>query len=191
MRVLVAYSSRYGGTRGIGERIAEVLRSKGFAAQSRALEVLGNVDSYDAYVVGSAVYMGHWERDARAFVHRYEELLASHPVWLYSSGPLGTREVDARGRDVRVASEPAELEGLRSAIRPRDHRVFFGAFRRTGLGLVDRAVARLPAAKELLLEGDFRNWAEVDAWAAGIADALDGAREGARAPGREPVAAGA
>lgn len=187
MRVLVTYSSRYGGTRGIAERIAEVLRSKGFAAQARSLQVLGNVDSYDAYIVGSAVYVGHWQGDAKAFVRDHEALLASHPVWLYSSGPLGTRQVDPQGRDVRMAAEPAELEGLRSAVRPRDHRVFFGAFRRSGLGLVDRAVAQLPAARDLLVEGDFRDWAEVDAWAASIADAL----EGSRTARHEPVTAGA
>lgn len=187
MRVLVTYSSRYGGTRGIAERIAGVLRSRGFAAQARSLRVLGNVDTYEAYVVGSAVYMGRWQGDARAFVNRHRELLASHPVWLYSSGPLGTRQVDPQGRDVRVVAEPAELESLRSAVRPRDHRVFFGAFQRSTLGLVDRAVSRLPAAKDLLTEGDFRDWSEVEAWARSIADAL-GARQTARP---EPVAAGA
>jgi menaquinone-dependent protoporphyrinogen oxidase len=172
MRVLVTYSSRYGGTRGIAERIAEVLREAGLAAQARSLHVLGNVDSYGAFVVGSAVYMGHWQRDANAFVRKYHDVLAERPVWLYSSGPLGTAETNGKGRDVRIASEPAEIEQLRSDIRPRDHRVFFGAFARGSLGLTDRVVAALPASRDLLPEGDFRNWPEIDAWARGIAAEL-------------------
>ena len=172
MRVLVTYSSRYGSTRGIAERIAEVLRESGLAAQARSLHVLGSVDSYGAYVVGSAVYMGHWQSDAKAFVRHHRALLTEHPTWLYSSGPLGAAETDAHGRDVRIASEPAEIESLRSDIRPRDHRVFFGAFGRGRLGLADRVVAALPATRELLPEGDFRDWAEIDAWARGIAAEL-------------------
>lgn len=172
MRVLVTYSSRYGGTGRIAERIAAVLRRHGLAAQARSVHVLGNVDSYEAYVIGSAVYLGHWQSDARAFVKRYRELLAARPVWLYSSGPLGTSETDAKGRDVRTAAEPAEIEGLRTEIRPRDHRVFFGAFGQQRLGLADRVVSILPAARELLTEGDFRDWPEIDAWAESIAEAL-------------------
>jgi menaquinone-dependent protoporphyrinogen oxidase len=172
MRVLVTYSSRYGATRGIAERIAVVLREAGLAAQARSLHVLGNVDSYGAFVVGSAVYMGRWQRDANAFVRTYQDVLAERPVWLYSSGPLGTAETDAKGRDVRIASEPTEIEQLRSDIRPRGHRVFFGAFSRASLGFTDRLVAAMPASKDLLPEGDFRNWTEIDAWAREIAAEL-------------------
>ena len=172
MRVLVTYASRYGSTRGIAERIAVVLREHGLAAQARSLHVLGNVDSYAAYVVGSAVYMGHWQSDAKAFVKHHQALLAERPTWLYSSGPLGTAETDAHGRDVRIAAQPAEIEDIRSEIRPRDHRVFFGAFGRDRLRLADRVVAALPATRELLPEGDFRDWAEIDDWARGIAAEL-------------------
>ena len=33
--------------------------------------------------------MNRWLDDARSFVRRNHSILASHPVWLFSSGPVG------------------------------------------------------------------------------------------------------
>ena len=35
----------------------------------------------------------------------------------------------------------------------------------TKLGFSERAIRKLPAARALLPEGDFRDWTEIDAWA--------------------------
>ncbi len=90
-------------------------------------------------------------------------------MWLFSSGPLGTEPVDARGRDLTVAAEPKELAEFTQAIHPRGHRVFFGALDPGRLGLGERALRKLPAARAIMPEGDFRDWAQIEAWAAGIA----------------------
>jgi menaquinone-dependent protoporphyrinogen oxidase len=50
--------------------------------------------------------------------------------------------------------------------------VFFGAMDYARLGLTERVLTVLPAGRELLPQGDFRRWEEVDAWATGIANAL-------------------
>jgi hypothetical protein len=49
-------------------------------------------------VIGAAAYMFHWLKDATRFVKRHHRLLAERPVWLFSSGPLGTDLVDEDGR---------------------------------------------------------------------------------------------
>src|SRR5262245_10339488 len=113
MRVLVAYASRHGATKGIAERIAAVLERRGL-----------EVDAYDAFVVGSAAYMGRWLEPARAFVTLHRDLLAAHPLWLFSSGPIGTETVDAKGRDVVALSEPSEFRGYATELHPREMRVF-------------------------------------------------------------------
>ena len=51
----------------------------------------GDVDLYEAFVIGSTVEAGHWLSAATGFVQRHEALLAARPVWLFSSGPLGDR----------------------------------------------------------------------------------------------------
>ena len=173
MAVLVAYASKYGATQGIAEHIAEKLRAAGHEAEARPVSAAGDISGYDAYVIGSAVYLGSWLKEATEFVRRNRAVLASRPVWLFSSGPLGTETRDAQGRDLREAAVPKEIAEFRETIAPRDHRVFFGAFDRSKVGLAHRLIAMMPAGRALLPEGDFRDWKDIDAWAESIAHDLE------------------
>jgi menaquinone-dependent protoporphyrinogen oxidase len=172
MKILVAYASKYGSTEGIAERIAERLGAAGMDADLHPVRAVGDVSAYEAFVIGSAAYMGHWQKDAIEFVRANRAILADRPVWLFSSGPLGSEATDAQGRDLRVAAEPMELAELQEAIHPRGHRVFFGALEPDRLGPRDRLVRTLPAGRALLPKGDFRDWPEIEAWADGIVQAL-------------------
>jgi menaquinone-dependent protoporphyrinogen oxidase len=169
MSILVAYASKHGATRGIAECIAGALAAAGQQAEARPVAAPGDLSGYGAFVIGSAVYMGHWQKEATEFVRRNHAVLAGRPVWLFSSGPLGTEPTDARGRDLTATSEPKEIAEFQEAIRPRGHRVFFGVLDPGRLGLRERAIRKLPAGQALLPEGDFRDWTQIEAWATGIA----------------------
>lgn len=180
MNVLVVYASRHGATRGIAERIAETLAGRGLDVAVRAAKEAGEVAGYDGFVIGSAAYVGHWLGDATSFVKQHRALLAERPVWLFSSGPVGTEQVDAKGRDVRALAVPKEFGDYRDVLHPRDERIFFGAYDPSappvgmaeGLGM--RVMRLMPAARAALPAGDFRDWTEIEAWAASIADELTG-----------------
>jgi menaquinone-dependent protoporphyrinogen oxidase len=173
MRVLVAYATRSGGTRGIAERIAERLRTDGHEADVASVADALGVPTYGAYIVGSAVYLGRWEKDAVAFVEANAELLAHRPTWLFSSGPLGTDPMTASGYDKRETAVSAEmLTALTDAAHPRGHRVFGGVLEPDRLSLGPRLMRILPAGRRLLEEGDFRDWAEIEAWTDEIASEL-------------------
>ena len=172
MRVVVAYASKYGGTREIAERIANVFRGAGLPAQARSVLLLANVESYGAIILGSAVYMGRWQADASDFVRRNKAALSERPLWLFSSGPLGTERLAADGREVVAQAEPAEIAGYRESLRPRDHKVFFGALKHDALTLPHRVIAALPVGRGLLPDGDFRDWSAIEAWAREIAAEL-------------------
>lgn len=172
MRVLVAHASKHGATARIAERIGETLTHAGHEGTVRTIRTAGDPGGYDAAVVGSAVYLGHWLKDAKAYLRQQQQALVRLPVWLFSSGPIGAAEVDQEGNDLRQASAPQELEELLTFVHPRDHRVFFGALDPKHLTLAERALRILPAGRDLLPEGDFRNWEEIDDWAAHIAAEL-------------------
>jgi menaquinone-dependent protoporphyrinogen oxidase len=172
MKVLVAYATKHGATQGIAERIAVGLGAAGLRADVKPIRSVGDVSGYGAVVVGSAAYIGHWLPEATEFVRAHRAVLTDRPTWLFSSGPLGTGPMKPLAQGQRVAAEPKEVPELREAIRPRDHRVFSGALTPAKLGLRDRAIRTLPAGRALLPEGDFRDWTDIDAWAAGIASEL-------------------
>lgn len=178
MKILVAYASRHGATRGIAEQIAAMLGRHGLDVTLQSVEHADPVEGYDAYVIGSAVYMGGWLGPAASFVRRHHDLLSARPVWLFSSGPVGSEPVDAKGRDQLEASVPKEFVEFARTIQPRDERVFFGAYdpdaEPTGMaeGLMAKFMRLAPAVRQALPAGDFRDWPAIDAWAESIAREL-------------------
>ena len=171
MRVLVAYASRHGSTQGIAERIADTLKVAGIDAKAQPVSSIKNSAGYDAFVIGSAAYMFHWLKEAVALVKRERGVLAGKPVWLFSSGPLGTEALNEKGQDQKVVTIPKEIPELAESVHAREHRVFFGAYHpeQKSVGLAERFMSVLPAAKKVLPAGDFRDWPEIEAWAAAIA----------------------
>jgi menaquinone-dependent protoporphyrinogen oxidase len=178
MKVLVAYASRHGATEGIAERIGDTLERQGLEATVAQVDRIDDVWDYDAFVVGSAAYMGRWLKEAAEFARRHRSILAIKPVWLFSSGPVGTDTVDAKGNDVRAAAEPKEFDELRGELHPRGEHVFWGAYdpdaKPVGVAeaLGQRILSMIPAAREALPAGDFRDWQEIEGWAQSIAAQL-------------------
>ena len=163
MRVLVTAATKYGATGEIARTIGDVLAGHGLDTTVSPPEAVDTVDGYDAVVLGSAVYAGHWLKPARELAGRAGDALAARPVWLFSSGPIGDPP--------KPEEDPVDVAELLAATGARDHRVFAGRLVRRQLGFGDKAIAvalRVP-------EGDFRDWTEIKGWAAGIADALRGA----------------
>ena len=160
MKVLVCAASKYGATSQIAQAVADVLAERGCEVTVLAPQQAGAVEEFDAVVLGSAVYMGHWMKPARDLVERSAAALAARPVWLFSSGPVG--------EPAKPADNPVDVTEILQATHARDHQVFTGKLARKHLSFPDRAMVSAIRAQE----GDFRNWAQIRAWAAGIADTL-------------------
>ena len=161
-RVLVSAASRHGATAEIAQAIGQALSQQGLAVAVIAPGDVRSLDGYDAMIIGSAVYMGHWLDPAKDLVNRFHDALADRPVWLFSSGPVGKPSGKlARSMD----QDPVDLPGMLEATHARDHRRFAGK--------LDRKVLSLPQRVSLLvfrgLNGDFRDWAGIRHWAEGIA----------------------
>ena len=178
MQILVVYASKHGATMGIAERIAQTLEQRGFDVTLKPASDVGPVDRYDAFVIGSAAYMGGWMGEATTFVRRHRDVLSTKPVWTFSSGPTGWERVDSKGRDQLEAARPKEFEEFARTIGPHDQRVFFGAYDPDAppVGMAEGLMARFmgvaPAIKKALPSGDFRDWPAIEAWAEEIAQDL-------------------
>lgn len=169
MKVLVSAASKHGATAGIAEELGkaldEALQERGIGSSGEVVDVrpaeeVSSVEDYDAVVLGSAVYAGHWLRPARELTERQANGLAERRVWLFSSGPIG--------EPPKPEEEPVDVAEIMEATGAREHRIFAGKIDRGRLGFAEKAVILALRAPE----GDFRDWKAIRQWAEGIADTL-------------------
>lgn len=158
--VLVAYASENGSTTRIAETVADVLRKGGLTVETSAARSVASVASYDAVVVGGALYAGRWHKDARRFVRRHRGELVERPVWFFSSGPL---DASASHRDIPPVPW---VNRAMARLGVREHVTFGGCLEEGAKGRV--AAMILKSGKG----GDFRDFDAIEAWAAGVAGAL-------------------
>jgi menaquinone-dependent protoporphyrinogen oxidase len=161
VRVLVSAASKYGSTTEIAEAIGKELSAAGHDVDVRPPAHVSSIESYDAVVLGSAVYVGHWLEPVRTLVEREREALRQRPVWLFSSGPIGEPPMP-KGDDA------VDIAGIIEATGAREHRIFNGKLDKHRLSFPERAVVfALRVA-----EGDFRDWDAIAAWGRDIAAQL-------------------
>lgn len=163
--ILVTAASRHGSTREIAELIGQALRERGLDATVLPPEDVGDLADYEAVVLGSAVYAGHWLPEAIELAQHGGAALAQRPVWLFSSGPVGD---PSRKLVQKMGADPLDLPDLLTATGARGHRTFAGRLDRRTLPLLQRAALTVVRG----LKGDFRDRDAIRAWAHEIADAL-------------------
>jgi menaquinone-dependent protoporphyrinogen oxidase len=140
--------------------IADVLTGQGHEVTVTSPEDVVRVEGYDAVVLGSAVYAGHWLKPAKELVDRSSGALLGRPVWLFSSGPIGDPP--------KPEEDPVEVGDLMEATKARGHRVFAGKLVKKHLSFGEKAIVLALRAPE----GDFRDWDAIRAWAGEIAEEL-------------------
>ena len=166
MTVHVAAASKHGATEEIAARIGATLAAHGLDVEAKNLDDVGELGRYEAFVLGSGVYLGNWLKEARRFVDTHAAELAERPTWLFASGSIVG--------DPPLADDPSALraglaEKLVEQTGAREHKLFAGKLDASELGLLERAAVRGAHANE----GDYRDWQAIDEWAAGIARDLE------------------
>jgi menaquinone-dependent protoporphyrinogen oxidase len=164
-KVLVAYASKHGATAEIAEKIGQALREAGLDAEVLPAERVSDLSPYKAVILGSAMYVGRWQKEASKFLEKNEKALAERPVWIFSSGPTG------EGDPVELSSGwifPKGLQAIADRIKPRDIAIFHGSLDMDKLGFLEKQMIKGVKAPV----GDFRDWQAITAWAKAIAEAL-------------------
>lgn len=163
-RVLVTAASKHDATGEIAEAIGQTLSDHGVEAVVTPPGEAPGPEGFDAVVLGSAVYAGHWLKPALAYAEEHQDALAGLPVWMFSSGPVGDPP--------RPIEEPADAVRVAGEIGAREHRLFSGRLDPTILGRGERLIVKAMRAPR----GDFREWAAITGWGTGIAAELGASR---------------
>ena len=162
LRVLVCAAGKHNATMEIAVEIADRIEHVLGAGQVDVLPAgrVGSLERYRAVVIGSAVYMGHWQTEALDLVRTNVDALRAKDVWLFSSGPVGDPPVPDK--------PPAEVDELMSLTHAHEHVVFEGKLDRGLLTWPQRLVVRA-----LRIEpGDRRDWPRIAQWARDIGHCL-------------------
>jgi menaquinone-dependent protoporphyrinogen oxidase len=174
--VLVGYASKHGSTAEIAQVIADKMRESGLDVDCKPLHEVGSLKDYDAVVLGSALYAGHWRGEARRFLHAHAEGLSERPLWIFSSGPVGQSANTLEPASLEPKRVMAEVEKLGA----RGHVVFGGRLPTQPHGPLEQVLVRHTPKQYR----DRRHWAEIREWASQVAETL--VASGARSPGSQP-----
>lgn len=159
--VLVSVASEHGSTTEIARVIGDTLAGRHLAVDIVPPALVDSLEDYDAVILGSAVYAGHWLAPARDFAIRFRDSLAVRPVWLFSSGPVG---------DAPENREPADVIRIRQALPVRGHWMFAGKLDPQALNVSERT--SLAVFRRGAMPGDFRDWNTITEWAETVAASL-------------------
>lgn len=157
MKVLVTAVGRHGATDEVASAIADRLRGEGLVVDRIAPDDVESLDGYDALIVGSAVRMRRWDESVREFLRRFKTEMEVIPAWGFSVGMSGVPRRAPQDQRRIGPAEPSEIF--------REHQTFAGRFDPTVLSFRDRSLAKVAGA----VEGDFRDWDLINAWAKRIA----------------------
>lgn len=89
MKVLVVYASRLESTAVIARVIGNQLTRRGLEVDLRPTTKALDAGKYQAVVVGSAVHLRHWDKEAIHYLKDQAPDLADRPTWLFQVGPFG------------------------------------------------------------------------------------------------------
>lgn len=148
-RVLVAYASRHGSTAAVAVEIGTAIADAGAYVDVVPAAKVDSLAGYDLVILGGALYVGRWHKDAIGFLKRHCDELVSVPLAVYAMGPK-TLEAD----DVALSRRQLDDALDRLPVVPFAATIFGG--------VVDPAKLRFPFSR--LAPVDARDHAQISAW---------------------------
>jgi len=162
-KVLVVYGTTSGCTQSLAEKVGDTLAQAGATVQVFSAKDAPSVSGYDAVVVGSGVRAGQWHKPAQSWVAANAKALKSIPVAFFTCG-LMIRDGESKADEVRAYSKAIEDA---NGIDPVDVGLFAG-WNDKHLSFPERTILKMMKSPE----GDFRDFAAVEAWTKAVAPRL-------------------
>jgi len=162
--ILVAYATKYGSTKKVAEAVATALRESGLTVDLLPMREVRALEGYGAVVLGAALYMFRWHKDARRFLSHHRKALALRPAAVFGLGPVHEPhdEQEWQNSQAQLDKELAKFPWF----EPVSVELFGGVF--------DPAKLAFPINKFAGSEppSDIRDWDAIRAWARGLAATL-------------------
>ncbi|MBN1560170.1 flavodoxin domain-containing protein [candidate division KSB1 bacterium] len=166
MKVLVTYSSGYGATKEVAEKIAKILdNTAGLVVTVMSIDAVSGIHEYDAVIVGSSVRADRPLANVRDFFARYNSELAQKQLAIFV---VCLAANCAEGCE-RVKNEYiAQITARYPRLNPIGTEAFGGKIDFDQLNPVMQQLMKSTLKKiGIETEGsvDIRNWDLIEAWA--------------------------
>lgn len=173
MKVLVAYSSGYGTTKEVSEKIAGILNDNGgLHVTVQSIDDVADLNSYDAIIVGSSVRADRPLANVRDFFARHNSELSQKHVAIFA---VCLAANSAAGRDKVKKEYISQITTKYPELEPISIEAFGGKIDFENLNPVMRQLMKRVLEKTGIPtfgSVDTRDWSLIEAWATDLRDRL-------------------
>ncbi|MHA1521946.1 MAG: flavodoxin domain-containing protein [Promethearchaeota archaeon] len=183
-KVALFYGTRFGGTTGIAQKIAEILASKDHDVVLKNIEDLAKfseieANMFDGIILGSGIQIGQWTGKMKAFITKHKTLLSNNERKLglfVSCGTAHSEEGKTKACKDYITNLSTEF-----GLAPHIIAAFGGIYdfrKKSSHGLVKKKLLQAITKKEtpgkFIMDdiNDFRNWDDISSFATKFAALL-------------------
>ena len=170
MRILILYGSLEGQTKKISERMAEIIRNKGYEVTAQSGENLPTdylLDSFDAAIIGGSIHMSKHPKFIKQFIITHSDWLNNVPSAFFTVC-MGVNSVNVKSREeaLRFGDELIAQTGW----QPRLIQTFAGAVKYTQYNFFIRFIMKLISKREggstdTSRDHEYTDWESVECFA--------------------------
>jgi len=172
-KIAIFYGTRFGGTVGVAEKIAEILATKEHSVVLKNIEDVAEfteieAEMFDGIILGSGIQIGQWTGKIKEFITRHKVLLANEKRKLGLFVSCGTAQSE-EGK-LKACQDYVTNFSTEFGLSPHLIAAFGGRFdfsKKSVHGFVKKNLLKAITKKEnpgkfdLQAMNDFRNWAEI------------------------------
>lgn len=164
-RILVAYDSRLGSTAEVAKFIGSVLTEQLAETEVKPLSEVDDLETFDRFILGSAIRYDRWLPDATAFVKENKTTLSDVPVsFFFTCLTLAKPTLAAKRRAEGYADK---LRTLAPEVKPDSVGGFAGVLQFTRAPWPTRLALRILSIATGVKKGDYRDWGAIRSWTLG------------------------
>jgi len=181
-KLVIFYGTRFGGTVGIAQKIAEVLTEKGFEVLIHNTKEIDNPKKifekeFDGIILGSGIQIGAWTSKMKQFIIDYQQHIVEESVKLGMFVSCGTAFTEEG--TIKACTEYVDDFSMKLGLKPVITAAFGGIYdfsKKSKHGMIKKKLLQSivkkesPGKFELNDVNDFRNWEEIVAFAEKFAE---------------------
>lgn len=148
MNILILYATLEGQTEKVAERMAQVLRNKGYQVTNQSAEHLPDdfdLDSFEAAILGGSIHMGHHPKFLKQFVSQHLDWLNNNTSALFTV----CMAINSQMAKSRREAQTYEAQFLKETHwQPALSTIFAGAVKYTQYNIITRFIMKMISKRE-------------------------------------------